>query len=328
VIAVDLPSGLHGTTGRTAGVVVQADWTLSLLTLKPGQFLGKGRDQCGELWLNDLNGASVQPSAWLNGTWATPRRPHDSHKGSYGDVTVVGGTKGMTGAALLAASAALHGGAGRVLLGLLDSAAPTIFGHEPEIMIRQIDQLDLHANTVVCGCGGGAVISDYLTAVLTSPKPVVLDADALNAVAANPEFLRLLQRRAGSLAATVITPHPLEAGRLLNMTASQVQDDRIASAQKLAFDLQCVVVLKGSGTVIAAPGELPVINATGNAELATAGTGDVLAGLIGARLATGCSATDAACRAVYLHGATGDLRSERSSRIGRMTASELAHLLR
>jgi hydroxyethylthiazole kinase-like uncharacterized protein yjeF len=164
--------------------------------------------------------------------------------------------------------------------------------------------LDYSGMTVVAGCGGGAAIAEVLPELLERAQHLVLDADALNRISENPSLQQQLQRRAAG--STVLTPHPLEAARPLGIGTTEVQRDRLQAAQTLADRFQSVVVLKGSGTVIAAPGELPRINPTGNAKLATAGTGDVLAGLIAAHWAGGETALEAACHAVYRHGLAAD----------------------
>ena len=241
------------------------------------------------------------------------RQAHASHKGSHGDVAVIGGEAmqahgmGMTGAAMLAAQAALHGGAGRVILSLLgqtseNCAAPA------DVMQRAWDQLDLSRLTVVAGCGGGQAIREKMADLLTHSARLVLDADGLNALAQNTHLQHLLRARAKTSGAlpTVITPHPLEAARLLDCTTQAVQQDRLQAAQTLSDQLQCTVVLKGSGSVIASPSQTPCINTSGNGLLATGGTGDVLAGLIGARLAQGMDAHAAACQAVWQHGNVAD----------------------
>jgi ADP-dependent NAD(P)H-hydrate dehydratase / NAD(P)H-hydrate epimerase len=250
------------------------------------------------------------PCAWLAAAPSSQLRAHASHKGSYGDVAVIGGAAGMTGAALLAASAALHAGAGRVFVALLDGGAMAVDARRPELMFRSWDALDLKAMAIVCGCGGGDAVREPLSRVLSSLAPVVIDADALNAIVIDTQLQALLCARAARQVPTVLTPHPLEAARLLGITAALVQQDRLAAARQLSERFLCTVVLKGSGTVIAAPGQALVINPTGNAALATAGTGDVLAGMIGARLArvqrNRGSAFQSACDAVYLHGKAAD----------------------
>ncbi len=318
LLAIDVPSGLHadsgGWTRSTPASAHQRRHTLSLLTLKPGLFTAQGRDACGSLWFDDLGVSDPPepPSAWLNAPPPTAPRPHASHKGSYGDVAVIGGetdaTRGtaMAGAALLAASAALHGGAGRVYVSLLGEGGPALDVSQPELMFRRWDALPLDTLTVVCGCGGGDAVAAVLPTVLVQTPRLVLDADALNAIAQDAGLQAALVQRAGRGQDTVLTPHPLEAARLLGTDAHQVQADRLVAAAALAARFQCAVVLKGSGSIIAAPGETPRINPTGNARLATAGSGDVLAGWVGAQLVAGAPTFEAACHAVYRHGALAD----------------------
>lgn len=207
---------------------------------------------------------------------------------------------------MLAACAALHAGAGRVFVGLLDELPMSVDTMQPELMFRAIDTLDFATLTVVCGCGGGNAVRTVLPRVLSTAKRLVLDADALNVIAAESQLREELIARVQRGASTVLTPHPLEAARLLGASAGQVQQDRLLTAAQLAESLKCTVVLKGSGSIIASPGQTPVINHTGNAKLATAGTGDVLAGMVGARLAAGQEIFQAACDAVYEHGFAAD----------------------
>ena len=323
VLAVDVPSGLNADTGAANALCVRATATLSLLTLKAGLFTAQGRDASGDVWFDALQGPHApeidsrsEPSAWLAGAPVAHARAHASHKGSFGDVLVVGGAPGMTGAALLAATAALHSGAGRVFVMLLDGNSMAADSQHPELMFRPFDDLHFADQftktfahmTVVCGCGGGTAVQAPLATILASNAQAVFDADALNAIAAEKALSGLLCTRAARGLQTVLTPHPLEAARLLATTTQEIQLDRLKAAQTLAHRFNCTVVLKGSGTVIAAPGRMPVINPTGNALLATAGTGDVLAGMVGARLASlaGSAAFQAACEAVYWHGEAAD----------------------
>ncbi|MCY7317002.1 MAG: NAD(P)H-hydrate dehydratase [Rubrivivax sp.] len=295
VLAVDLPSGLHADTGALLGTAaIQAQATLALLTLKPGCFTHQGRDCAGAVWLADLG---VTPSATdihLSGPPPTAYRPHAAHKGSRGDVLVVGGALGMAGALELAAGAALAAGAGRVYVSRL--ADEPGGGWEPplarpELMLHPRAWLAapqwLSSKTVVCGCGGGDVVRSALPPLLAHATRLVLDADALNAIATDPMLLHLLRKRQARRQPTLCTPHPLEAARLLGLRTAQVQQDRLSAARALAEHLHCTVLLKGSGSVIAtcnvdpAPPSACWINSTGNAALATAGTGDVLAGWAG-----------------------------------------------
>ncbi|MEI8327444.1 MAG: NAD(P)H-hydrate dehydratase, partial [Betaproteobacteria bacterium] len=311
VLAVDLPSGMDADTGNCLGQdgpAVLARHSLSLLTLKPGLFTAQGRDLAGQVWHDELgvDCAAHACTATLLGRHTDRIRAHASHKGSFGDVAVVGGATGMTGAALLAARAAVHAGAGRVYVALFDSSALAVDLSQPELMFRDFDRLNLDGMTLVCGCGGGEPVRSALPRVLATAWPLVLDADALNAIAIDTPLQALLAARGQRARTTVLTPHPLEAARLLGCSAAQVQAHRLHAAQKLADRFACITVLKGSGTVIAAVGQTPAINATGNARLATAGSGDVLAGMVGAGLASGVQPFAAACEAVYSHGAMAD----------------------
>jgi hydroxyethylthiazole kinase-like uncharacterized protein yjeF len=311
-LAIDLPSGLDADTGAAA-LCVHAHHTISLITLKPGLFTAQGRDAAGRVWLAPLevDATSQAPTARLIGSDAisVATRRHASHKGSYGDLAVVGGAAGMTGAALLAARAALRAGAGRVFVALLDGGSMAVDTAHPELMFRPrwLDAGDtsLTACTVVAGCGGGEAIRTALPRLLTRAPRLVLDADALNAIANDTSLQALLEARARRGAATVLTPHPLEAARLLGTDSASVQRDRLGAARALASRWQCIVVLKGSGSVLAtAEGELS-INGTGSAALASAGTGDVLAGWIGgawAEAGDGADPSRIAAASVALHG--------------------------
>lgn len=326
VLAIDLPSGLAADTGTVlGGQAVIARHTLSLLSLKPGLFTAAGRDHAGRVWLDTLgvDPAGQPASARLSGPPGLPGRRHAQHKGSFGDVIVLGGAAGMGGAALLAARAALTAGAGRVLLARLGGDALAVDPQRPELMPREpaslLEPETLARATVVCGCGGGGAVTALLPAVLVHAGRLVLDADALNAVAADAGLAQQLTARTQP---TVITPHPLEAARLLGTSTAAVQADRLTHARRLADQFDVVAVIKGSGSVIAAPGAMamdaasPVINPSGNGRLGTAGSGDVLAGWLGGLwsqtgddgLAGALAATTAA---VWLHGRAaeaGDLR--------------------
>lgn len=314
VLAVDVPSGLNCDSGSLLGdVAVRAHDTLCLLTLKAGCFTAAGRDHAGGVWLDGLDVDAGAPTAWLVGEAPLPRRHHATHKGSYGDVAVVGGAPGMTGAAWLAARAALAAGAGRVYCSLLDGAAPLLDPPHPELMGRRAwwtaPPAVLAATTVACGCGGGDGLHEVLPRLLSHVDRLVLDADALNALANDSGLQTLLRQRAARGLATVLTPHPLEAARLLQTDSAGVQQDRVAAATALAGKFGCCVVLKGSGSVIAAPSELPRINPTGNAALASPGTGDVLAGWTAGLWAQAreLAPIEIASRAAWQHGRAADL---------------------
>lgn len=343
VLAVDLPSGLAADTGCWLGdACVRADHTLALLTLKPGLLTASGRDQAGAIWLDALGVTDeTTPDAWLSGAQAmASARLHAQHKGSFGDVAVIGGAVGMAGAALLAARAAQAAGAGRVFVeGLQDATSNDVGvdGLHPELMMRrdwsQSDPAVLNDATVVCGCGGGDAVRDRLPRLLSLAGRLVLDADALNALAADPQLMTQLRRRGKRSLATVLTPHPLEAARLLGCDTAAVQSDRLAAARALTDLTGCVLVLKGSGSLTAAPGRVPHLNGTGNGSLASGGTGDALAGWLGGRWAqAGRRGTHAAAeidlafasasQAVADHGAAAE-----PSLPGALTASELIRRL-
>lgn len=333
VLAVDLPSGLHAETGALLGAAaVRAGATLSLLTLKPGLFTAEGRDHAGTVWLETLGVAAGAATAGLVGPSTPPPRPHASHKGRYGDVLVIGGAPGMAGAAWLAARAALAAGAGRVYVSLLDPAA-AFDGGRPELMLRpalwQAAPATLQAATVVCGCGGGEAVHAALPPLLSRAGRLVLDADALNVIAADAALSPLLRARAARGRPTLLTPHPLEAARLLGCTAGQVQHDRPAAARRLAAETGAAVLLKGSGSVIAAPDGRWWINPTGNAALASPGTGDVLAGWAGGRWAPGPDAAPeaVACAAAWTHGHAAD-RWAAGGGTGPLLAAELVDAMR
>lgn len=323
VIAIDLPSGLDPDRGTVLGEqAVRARHTLALLALKPGLFTADGRDHAGRIWLDTLGvegpGADATEITLLGppepgGPFAPGLAAHRSHKGRFGDLSVIGGAPGMLGAARLAARAALAAGAGRVYLGLLDPAAPAGDAAWPELMARALPALAepawLAHQTVVCGCGGGDAVAAVLPPLLARAARLVLDADALNAIAADAGLRRALAARAPRGRPTLITPHPLEAARLLGQDAAAVQADRPRAARTLAADLGCTVVLKGSGTLIASPGGRLRVNPTGNALLASAGTGDVLAGWMGglwARLGDAVEPAAVAAAAVFRHGLAAD----------------------
>ncbi len=338
VLAVDLPSGLPADTGAiaTGAACVRADATLALLSLAPGLFTAHGRDAAGRIWWDDLavSVCDEPPVAWLNtpqpGTATPLQRRHARHKGSFGDVRVVGGAASMTGAALLAGRAALRAGAGRVYVHLLDPQAPRLDTSSPELMFGgALEGAQLGPRTTaLAGCGGGNGIAQALLLLIEQAVRLVLDADALNAIAAQPAWQEALRERGQLGLATVLTPHPLEAARLLDPHApsvSGVQRDRLEAARQLAERFAAVVVLKGSGTVIAAPGQTPWINPTGNAALAVPGSGDVLAGWLAGLWSPQPGHLDAALSAarlaVFRHGQL----AERLQPDGRaLPASQLA----
>jgi hydroxyethylthiazole kinase-like uncharacterized protein yjeF len=340
VLALDVPSGLDADTGAVVGpggAAVRATHTITFLGDKPGLHTADGCDHAGHVrvaWLGiEADARTVPeaaPHAYLNlpagfAAHLAPRR-RNTHKGSFGDVAVLGGARGMAGAALLAARAALYAGAGRVFAVGVDPGIG-LDPVQPEIMWRDAAGFAFAGRTVVAGPGLGDsdAARHFLDAVVAGSGPLLLDADALNLAAANANLQGRIAAHAGPV---VLTPHPLEAARLLGVTAAVVQADRLEHARELAMRLHAVVVLKGAGTVVAQPDGRVAVNPTGNPGLATGGSGDVLSGLIGALLAQGWPAWPAALAGVWLHGAAADrLVEEGSGPIG-LTAGELPRAIR
>ena len=256
---------------------------------------------------------------------ALPPRALDTHKGNFGSVAIIGGDIGMVGAVLLAARAALFCGAGRVYATFLAVNTPTVDSYHPEIMLHSAATLtNLDAlNCVVIGTGLGQskAAIELLEFCMAQPAALLIDADALNLISQHAHLQTILKNRQ---AETVITPHPAEAARLLNITVEDIQQNRTESAQKLASEFNTVCVLKGAGSIIADVDGAWFINTTGNPGLASGGTGDVLSGIIGSLVAQGLSCMEAAKLGVYVHGAAADaLVAEGIGPVG-LTASEIA----
>jgi hydroxyethylthiazole kinase-like uncharacterized protein yjeF len=250
------------------------------------------------------------------------RRALNFHKGLAGTLGVVGGASGMTGAALLAARAALKLGAGRVRVGLLDPLLSVDPG-APELMLAHADEVlgaDLDAIVVGPGLGQSERAETLLGAALTSELPCVLDADALNLISENADLRHACARRT---AETLITPHPAEAGRLLGSSTVAVQADRVKAARMLAENLNAHVVLKGAGSILVARDGHWFVNRTGNPGMASAGMGDALAGMLGALLVQRYTGETALVLATHLHGAAGDELVKNGIGPVGMTASEL-----
>ena len=252
-----------------------------------------------------------------------PKRPRNSHKGMFGNVAVIGGASGMVGAALLAARAALKLGAGCVHAGLLADNAPSVDPAQPELMLHPAsDALRLPGVSVFaigCGMGHDPAAQKLLHGALHTEAALVLDADALNILALRPDLCTLIPARK---AATVLTPHPGEAARLLACEIKEVQADRIAAIQQLTQKCACSVVLKGADSLCATRDGRLFVNQTGNPGMSSAGMGDVLTGMIAAFIAQGMSADAALLLAVHLHGTAGDALAEQQATIG-MTATEV-----
>ena len=300
IVAVDVPSGLDGATGALRGAVAPAELTVTFFRKKPGHLLLPGRSACGEVVLADIGLPdavlqTVPPRTWENGPalWRLPRASADGHKYNRGHVTVVGGAV-MTGAARLAASAARRVGAGMLTIASPVAVADVYRSGEPGLLVdtATVEALlaDLRRGVWVCGPGLGIDAPQrVLPVLLASGREIVVDADALSACAGNPAGLR---------GAAVITPHGGEFARVFGPPGV----DRAAAVRAAAQQTGAVVLLKGADTLIAAPDGRVAINANAPPWLATAGAGDVLAGLIAGLLTQGMPAWDAACAAAWLHG--------------------------
>ncbi|KAA0976978.1 NAD(P)H-hydrate dehydratase [Pseudomonas sp. ANT_H12B] len=332
VVAVDIPSGLSADTGRVLGAAVRADLTVTFIGLKLGLFTGDAADVIGELVFNDLqappelfDGAAITARRLTAGN--LPRlagRAPASHKGKFGHVLLIGGDRGVGGAILLSAQSALRSGAGMVSVATRSEHVPAALARIPEAMVlgtsspNQLMGLLQKVSVLVVGPGLGQASwgRSLLSAAANAPLPQVWDADALNLLAAKHVSLPK---------DCVITPHPGEAARLLGISTAQVQADRPAAAHALSKKYTAVVILKGAGSLIASPDGRLALCHQGHPAMATAGLGDVLAGLVGALLAQGMQAFDAACLAVWLHANAG----AQEGKFGRgLAASDLIPAIR
>jgi hydroxyethylthiazole kinase-like uncharacterized protein yjeF len=321
VVAIDIPSGVDGTTGRCDGPCVSADLTVAMGAEKVGTAIGEGASRAGTVVVADIGipvteavASMVDP---LDVARILPTRADGAHKRSSGTVVVLAGSDAMTGAAVLTARAALRAGSGYVNLISTEAVRAPATETTPELVI-QVAEGDVlgpgaldraqglmdRADSVAIGpgLGTGEPQRELVARVLAEIElPVVVDADALNVLAQDTSTL---ERRSAPL---ILTPHPAELARLLDLDTSQVQDDRLGTATEAARRFGCVVVSKGHRSVIAGPDGTVFVNPTGGPELATAGTGDVLTGVCGSYLAAGLDAQTAAWGAAYVHGAAGAL---------------------
>lgn len=337
VIAVDLPSGLDGDRGEPLGVAVRADITYTLGATKLGLVLPVARPWVGELELVDIGLAPAafdEEAPLARGSDCDeirallPERGASGHKGSHGHLLVVAGAPGTSGAAVLAGRAALRGGAGLVTVACPPDVQPVVAAAQPELMTAVVDGFSTEAwrerlsgkkaLTVGPGLGTGRGASQLVAWLVRNARlPMIVDADGLNVLASRLDLLR------STRAPLILTPHPGEMSRLAGCPVAEVQADRRRVALDMAHRTGAVVVLKGSGTMIAAPDGRLGVNLTGGPILGTAGTGDVLAGLIGSLLAQGVEAFDAARLGAYLHGLAGDRLARRLGEAG-LLAGELA----
>lgn len=331
--AIDIPSGLNADIGQAMGAAVNATHTLSFIAAKCGMYTGSAANYCGQIFIDKLGldeaicEAQTSSISLLNAAIykVLPARPRDSHKGRNGHCLIVGGDQGMGGAALLAADQALMAGAGLVSLLTRETNLAAIGARSPEIMAsaaEEKEQIQLkleRASVVVVGPGlGQSDWSQYLfNTVMSADLAKVIDADALNLLSKSPRKLE---------DECVLTPHPGEAARLLGCSIADVQADRYRAAEELRQRYGATIVLKGVGSIIATHDKLYVCP-LGNPGMASGGMGDVLAGLIGALMAQGLSADQAALLGVYAHAEAADLCAEQRGERG-LRASELAAKVR
>ncbi len=322
VLALDIPSGLHSDSGRILGIAVKADATISFIGLKRGQFTGAGAEQCGQVLFDDLGvpealytaeKCMTQRAEWSMFTGLLGRRARNAHKGNFGHVLVIGGDHGFSGAARMAAEAALRTGAGLVTVATQPAHAALLNTVRPELMChgvadaKALAPLLQRATVIAIGPGLGQTSwgQALLSAVLEAKLPMVVDADALNQLALDP-----VQRDNW-----ILTPHPGEAARLLGISSTDVQSDRFQTIQALQEQYSGVVVLKGAGTLIAANSDVPMAVCTaGNPGMATGGMGDLLTGIIAGMVAQGLSLSDAATAGVCLHAAAADRAAQAGER--------------
>lgn len=321
VLAVDIASGIDADTGEKLGAAVSADFTLPVAAYKWGHWLGAGRVAAGKLHRpaqigitqETLERTMRESSGVVSGGHlinkrmiraAFPPRRHDAHKGDFGHLWIFGGSMGYTGAPRLAASGAQAVGAGLVSIACPEEVHGIIATSSLEVMVHPQGFAPWQgASAIVAGPGWGREQGGVLSDLLASDRPLLLDADALNMIAAGPALAELLARRE---AFTLLTPHPGEAGRLLNRTAAEVQQSRVDSVVELAVRYSCWVLLKGAGTLISDPEGKLLLCPFGSPSLSVAGTGDVLAGMIGALLASGSEANIAVAAATALHAIAGE----------------------
>jgi NAD(P)H-hydrate epimerase len=318
VLALDLPSGLNADSGQVAGSAIRADVTVTFIAGKRGLHTGRSADLVGVLELASLGVpdsvyAGIRPDARLLVADALPPRNRYANKGDNGHVLVIGGEHGMAGAVRLAGESALRAGAGLVSIATRIGHVPALNAARPELMAHAVDgpqaleALLERVDVLALGPGLGQAAwghALWLTALDTN-KPLVLDADGLNLLAREPRTFT---------APTVLTPHPGEAARLLGVTTKDVEQDRFAAVRELARRHKAVVVLKGSGSLIAdSDGRLDVCP-WGNPGMASGGMGDLLTGVVAALLAQGCTAWHAACLGVGLHARAGDCAAQQGER--------------
>ena len=324
-LALDVPSGLHSETGHWVGTMpgVTADATVTFLSAKSGLYMNEGVDAAGAVVVSELD-VSVPLTRlglieYSDFDHICQPRPKFSHNGTFGHVAVVGGAEGHIGAALLSARAALRMGAGTVTVELLTPNAMMVDPVAPELMFSStpLDFSRFTAAVIGPGLGQSAAAKARLEAALASNIPLVLDADALNLIAGDKALLTTLLHRT---VATVLTPHEAEGARLLKVTPQIIQSDRVNAVRDIALQTGAITVLKGPGTLIAMRSSRTWLSPYATASLATAGSGDVLSGMIASFLGQRYDTVESVLGAVMLHGYAG------KERVAGLTASEIASI--
>lgn len=317
-IAIDIPSGIHADSGKVLGNCFKADLSITFIAYKPCFFLPEGSEFCGDVIVADIGVSPDKFSYKIIKNPVLPKRPKNSHKGTFGTALLFCGSYGMAGAAMLSAKAALRSGVGIVKSVICDNIYLPFTAYLPEAVCIPVksaenggfnpDNIDLDktfekSTALLFGCGVGRYreCEKLLeTLLLKSEIPTVLDADGINLISSRIELLSKCK------APIILTPHPAEMARLCKKTTAEVEKDRINTARNFAIKHNCIIVLKGANTIVAnEEGEI-FINNLGNSGMATAGSGDVLAGIMVSLLAQGLSAFEAAKSAVYLHSIAGD----------------------
>ena len=324
-LALDVPSGLHSETGHWVGTMpgVTADATVTFLSAKSGLYMNEGVDAAGAVVVSELD-VSVPLTRlglieYSDFDHICQPRPKFSHKGTFGHVAVVGGAEGHIGAALLSARAALRMGAGTVTVELLTPNAMMVDPVAPELMFSStpLDFSRFTAAVIGPGLGQSAAAKARLEAALASNIPLVLDADALNLIAGDKALLTTLLHRT---VATVLTPHEAEGARLLKVTPQIIQSNRVNAVRDIALQTGAITVLKGPGTLIAMRSSRTWLSPYATASLATAGSGDVLSGMIASFLGQRYDTVESVLGAVMLHGYAG------KECVAGLTASEIASI--
>lgn len=349
-VAVDIPSGVNADNGEVAKIAVRANETVTMGLNKIGLVVGRGRNHTGSIRVADI---SIPRNVYEAQRFATfhvlgedvrgamPHRPFDAHKHSVGKIFVLAGSRGLTGAAALAAESAMRVGAGAVVLGTPQGVYPILAKKLTEVMVEPLDETEAGSVGLsamptiekflkwadICVIGPGLsrnaeTRSLVWKIVSSSNKPLLIDADGLNALAENTEILR--KRRNPEI---IITPHTGELSRLTKIATAEIERDRVAMARRVADGLRLTLVLKGAPTVTASREGLVAVNSTGNPGMATAGSGDVLAGIIAGLWGQKMNMFEAAYTGVYVHGLAGDAARDAFGEKAMMARDIAGHII-